>query len=202
MKKVKGPVIAAIVIILIVIVVMVVLSLKKTQANSIGDDIKPKEERGIHFGGTFDEFQYFEEETESETILSREEILSEVDKKREEFFENAPGDIIKEEDNESNMNRIKKKDTVEKPDSETMENENKEPGHASVIKFEEYSENIVLYKTESMEEAQAVAEQIEGTVLSCENGMATIQINEHVDILLERLESQGSELILFKKYLN
>ena len=199
-KKVKGPIIAAIVIILMVIVVMVVFSLRGRQVNITDDGIKLKEEHGIHFGGTFDEFQYFEED-ETETVLNREEILSEVEKKREEFLENAPGDIIREEDEETNMNSIKKiQNTEEAPDVQITEDENGEFKLDSGLKLDGYSENEVLYETTSMEDAQTVAAQIGGTVISCEQGMALIQISEHVDVLLERLEKEGSELILYRKY--
>lgn len=63
-----------------------------------------------------------------------------------------------------------------------------------------YAENEVLCNTESREEAENVAAQISGTLVSWEHNVATIRIEGSVDELLERLEQQGSSLNLYKNY--
>ena len=196
-KKVKGPLAIVAVLILVVIVVMIVLfSFRDRQIDLTDDTIKMSEEQGIHYGGTFDEFQYFEEETETETVVDVENMVSEMER---EFRENAPGDIIREEDDDK-INSMKQEQSKGQESAIIIEGEDGELEFANMIQSDGYSENEVLYETTSMEDAQAVAIQISGTVLSYEYGMATIKINEHVDTLLERLESEGSELILYRKY--
>lgn len=69
-----------------------------------------------------------------------------------------------------------------------------------VYRSQGYSDNEVLCEAESEEEAESIAAQISGTLLSWEHGVAAIKIDESVDSLLEKLEQQGSSLQLYRKY--
>lgn len=63
-----------------------------------------------------------------------------------------------------------------------------------------YAQDEVLCNADSQEEAESVAAQISGTLLSWEHGVAAIRIGTPVDDLLESLEQQGSSLNLYRRY--
>lgn len=63
-----------------------------------------------------------------------------------------------------------------------------------------YAQDEVLCNVGSQEEAESVAAQISGTLLSWEHGVAAIKIETPVDDFLEGLEQQGSSLNLYRHY--
>ncbi len=69
-----------------------------------------------------------------------------------------------------------------------------------VIQSSGYAEHEVLCDAETQEIAESIATQISGSLLSWQNGVAKIKIEESVDDLLLRLESEGSDLELYRRY--
>lgn len=63
-----------------------------------------------------------------------------------------------------------------------------------------YAQDEVLCNVDSQEEAESVAAQISGTLLSWDHGVAAIRIGTPVDDFLESLEQQGSSLNLYRHY--
>ena len=85
---------------------------------------------------------------------------------------------------------------------ETSDGDAVNPGDLGfvIIQPSGYYPNRVRCDAESMEAAESIAKQISGTVLSCEQGTAVIEITGSVDELLATLEQQGSELHLYRCY--
>lgn len=218
-------------VLVIVIGIAIVFSIHKSPEDI--SDLKVENERGeemgIHYGGDFDEFQYFEDEdtqesmsgdglTDVENQMTVETIdeglgqeIENVDKIREEFEQNKPGEVITGDlENLSILNgnlqaaEYKNETEVLSQELETApETEAVLVDDAflvSVGKSDGYEEYKVICDAESRENAEEIAREISGTLLSWEHGVATIQIEENVDELLERLEQQGSSLELHRKY--
>ena len=184
------------------------------------------DEEGIHYGGSFDEFEYLTEdeaevdetkpdnqtnkiqgdnaafETTDEAVPANENpMASMTDSNDIEAELIRQGKIIKEDDEELNQFKFDNsvgddKQNQEENQSEADANENDIP----IFDSNGYEEHQVICDAESLEEAEAIASKISGVVLSCDHGVATIQIEESVDSLLQRLEEQGSELELYRNY--
>jgi len=162
-----------------------------------------------------------EEDTMSDTISDTmtEEVYTQMlaeegDELKEEFSRNFKQDVLDEEGNvteqrrdESTTLKANQNISIVPSESEEMELDNTEFEEDDEEEFvltpmeaQGYAEYEVVCDVAGMEEAEAIAEQISGTVTEVENGVATIQISVHVDELLNQLESQGSTLKIHRKY--
>lgn len=222
--KKKVILICAIVAIILVIAVVMVIFLKPKKDSTEGLQLEGNfaGEMGIGYGGDFNEFDTsgdVDKDGAADADVEEvdvQQMVDEGEKAKEEFLNNLPGDIIKEDGNiegqkNEDANMLKpSKDIVDNNDGVTdeetpvdnVEYEENEEGELVLTPMESqgYAEYEVLCDAVDMAEAEAVAEQISGTVLEVQNGVATIQIDIHVDELLEQLESQGSTLKLYRKY--
>lgn len=225
MDKKRVIVIVSVVIVIIVVLVVIMMFWKKGSTEYSGGKLDGKaDEMGIHYGGSFNEFQY-QEETENEeesAEIDLDEVAAELKSIEEEFKKNLPGEVLKEGDEElTNGNRVSERAVVNSNSREEKESESVEAASdravvgtdapieeaegdgeitPHIIQSSGYAEHEVLCDAESQEAAESIAAQIGGVVLTCKNGVATIQIEEHVDTLLERLEQQGSSLELYRNY--
>lgn len=217
MKDKKHMIIIGIVVLVVVIgVFMTIFFLNRNKAKKIEPEGK-KTEAGIHYGGNFNEFEYITEETtgektddaEEEETVNLAEVAAEAKKIKEEFEREKTGDVILEdgslqEKNENSvaLNSVKQENDKEQ---ETSQEGNTEPvetmeGGIPIFRSEGYAEHEVLCDAQTREEAEQIAGQIAGTLLSWEHGVATIEIAGSVDDLLAQLEQQGSTLELYRNY--
>ena len=143
-----------------------------------------------------------------EDLENADEIHSRI---KEEYEKNKSGIIYGEEG--AGYETVTDLEVVQPGDSDsevdhTDENDSSETGEDAdaseisvpVFGTKGYAENEVLCDVPSMEEAESIASQISGTLLSWDDGVATIQIDEPVDVFLEKLEQQGSSLRLYRHY--
>lgn len=174
-----------------------------------------KDRIGIDYGGGFDEFDYDPEDNsetdgddwdesqsdyENAVNMTSDELKDELSRRREEngFGRKNVGaaeiNVQSDEDNTDYDDFIE--DDFEETDGAVDISE------LGIVTIESkgYSQNEVLYNAESQEDAESVAAQISGKLLSWENGVAAIQIDGSVDELLEDLERQGSSLYLYRNY--
>lgn len=226
MDKKRVIVIVSAVILIIVILVVIMMFWKKGSVEHSGGKIEGSaDEMGIHYGGSFNEFQYQEETENSEeesTEVDLDGVAAEIKDIEAEFKKDLPGDILKEDEEELEKgNRVSERSVVNSNNREEKESENigvasdravvetdvpmeeaEDDGEITphIIQSSGYAEHEVLCDAESLEAAESIAAQIGGVVLTCQDGVATIQIEEHVDTLLERLEQQGSSLELYRNY--
>lgn len=90
---------------------------------------------------------------------------------------------------------------VEEPESSATDDSDEDRSDIRPIKSNGYKEHEVICDAQSQEAAKSIADEISGTLLSWNNGTATIQIEESVDELLDRLEREGSNLELYRHYI-
>lgn len=217
MKDKKHMIIIGIVILVVVLgVVMTIFFLNRNKTKNIESEGK-KTEAGIHYGGNFNEFEYIPEETtgekaeyaEEEETVNLTEVAAEAEKIKEEFEREKPGDVILENDspqgkneNSAALNSVRQENNKEQ---ETNQEGNAGPvetmeGGIPILRSEGYAEHEVLCDAQTREEAEQIAGQIAGTLISWEHGVATIEIAGSVDDLLAQLEQQGSTLELYRNY--
>lgn len=216
-KKKMIIIIGAVVGILMVVVAIICVSAFALRANKA--EISPVEganlagEMGIGYGGDFNEFdtdmeESDEEEVYEEEVPTKEEMEEEGERIRKEF-EESKSESITDENGNIREDRGDEFGSLKKPENtlESSENVDGEPAMGEdgeivlpVFDSEGYAEHEVLCDAATWEDAEKIATQISGTVLSCENGVAIIQIEGSVDELLEELERQGSELQLYRNY--
>lgn len=176
------------------------------------------DEAGINYGGNFDEFQYISEETSSEESDSEERQSADekserqennsVVEKAESTFSGNENDVVSMPDEKELEERLIEQGEIIpdeefnqiRPENSSNPGETNDDDDIPIFKSDGYEEYQVVCEAESYEEAEAIAAQISGTVLSCEYGIAVIQIKESVDSLLQRLEDQGSNLELYRNY--
>lgn len=167
----------------------------------------------IYYGGDFDEFEYQtgDSDEDNEKPMDKEERQKEIENLKEKAVKDAKkeisiepevreevtvileddGNIISEDSTEEATGDVEEAEGV----SESGEFEKKIP-----FDLNDYEHDKVIFVAETREEAEDVAKQIGGTVISYEKETAIIQISEDVDTLLQRLESQGSSLVFMRKY--
>ncbi len=218
MRDKKQMIIIGAVVLIIVVLAVVFLFVRKGSGEKLEtqqiDGVANR--MGIDYGGDFNEFEYQseEEEVSTEETVDVDE-LKELDKKQQEEFEkNKPAGLTTGDEDSNNSNAVKKElsqlesaqgqaETSETVEENTAEDDDGTEGadvSVQVFSSNGYAENEVLCDAASMEEAEAVAGQIDGTVIEYQNGVALIKIKENVDDLLARLEQQGSSLELYRNY--
>jgi hypothetical protein len=219
MKGNKKVIIIGGVVIAAVVIAGVVWGVHRNNNSDIEFNAKTnKNEMGIHYGGSFNEFQYFDEDStedndekessliseitdsinsDNEELSDDEQISEELSKIAKEFEENAPGINIDDIESSNNVGNIASINADINSDNYSGDNDDIDN---LMLEPDGYAENEVLCDAETMEEATQIANQISGTVKSCENGVAVIQIEKNVDTLLDELESQGSSLRLYRNY--
>lgn len=205
MKDKKHMVIAGVAVLAVVLVAGVAVMHGKTgrSMDSDSDLLSSELKNGIDYGGTFDEFQSMHEEDELETSDSDEMVAEEIKKlkksrtgdvfKGENLTKDTPVkvDTVSYENNEEQENVEEVSDTVENELELTDMTAHRSSG---------YAEHEVLCDAQSEGEAEEIANQISGTLLSWKYGTATIQITDSVDEFLERYEQQGGDIKLYRKY--
>lgn len=184
------------------------------EAEEFGDGIGAGDELGIHYGGSFDEttgtYRDGHEPDVSErgpgndsddiSGIESEETPDEMLKKMKEA---AEGDIYEEA---GSKDRIVLYNSDSAEDLELTEAVDIDENEAVVrmddfgYEIDGYAEHEVICDAGSQEEAENIASQISGTLLSWNEGVATIRIEGSVDELIERLEQEGSNLMLYRKY--
>ena len=211
MKKKQIIIMGIIVLIVIILVAVLVIFIQKGKGPNI--DITTQEDlserMGIDYGGSFNEFDTDVEPGDDTEGPTEEELQKQTKQIQEEFEANLEGDVIDAEGNvkgnvegkkDSSFSSLKpSKDATNEHEAELEYDEENNMG-LPVFDNSGYAENEVLCDAATWEEAEEIAKQISGTVLSCENGVATIQIEGSVDALLENLEKQGSTLELYRNY--
>lgn len=201
-------VIAGVAVLAVVLVVGVAAGRNLSTARSIAkEDVKSSElTHGIHYGGNFNEFQNLtKQDSESDDFeLEPEETKESLIKEMEEAEKNNPGDIYGEEGG-----KIRQRDDLFEGEApaleENTEEEIDETGFTGSVDIpvytsKGYAEHEVICDAQSQEEAESIASQISGTLLSWKNGVATIQITDSVDIFLEQYEQQGGETKFYKRF--
>ena len=101
MDKKRVVIIVLVVVFIIAIVGVVMIFRKKDLGKVDGGRINGNaDEMGIHYGGSFDEFQYQEEEDlEKESAeVDLDEVASETARIEKEFEKNKPGEVIKDDE--------------------------------------------------------------------------------------------------------
>lgn len=212
MKDKKHMVIAGVAVLAVVLVVGVAAGRNLSTAKSIAkEDVKSSElTHGIHYGGNFNEFQNLtkqdsesdnvEPETEESLIKEKESLIKEM----EEAKKNHPGDIYGEEGG-----KIRQKDDLLEGEAPALEENTEEEideteftGSVDIPVYTSkgYAEHEVICDAQSQEEAESIASQISGMLLSWKNGVATIQITDSVDRFLEQYEQQGGETKFYKRF--
>ena len=231
MDKKRVVTIVLVVVFIIAIVGVVMIFRKKDLGKVDGGRINGNaDEMGIHYGGSFDEFQYQEEEEKEDlekesAEVDLDEVASETARIEKEFEKNKPGEVTTDDEELSGTgDRVSARAAVSGSGSKREEKESENIGKISdrsesgqnvpdesgeaddggdighIIQSSGYAEHEVVCDAETQEMAETIAAQIGGTVLSYQNGIATIQIEENVDTLLERLEQEGSSLELHRNY--
>ncbi len=183
---------------------------------------------GIDYGGTFDEFNYNPDEkddiemegddledTQSDegdyAEMEPNELLAELRKQREleggGIKRNRSAQTNIPDSNSSEAARAKSDDStnddfVDNYDDFEDDGEAVDISELGIVTYESkgYAQDEVRCNVDSREEAENVAAQISGTLLSWDNGVATIKIEGSVDEFLEKFEQQGSSLHLYRNY--
>lgn len=127
-------------------------------------------------------------EREKSRIIPKETVKGKINISQTDKSEPEVGDIIEGLANEENS----EDDTVSEGEVYHMD--------VPVFHSNGYAEHEVICDAESQEEAEQIASRISGTLLSWQNNVAKIQIEGSVDELLEQLEQQGSDLMLYRNY--
>ncbi|MCH5248806.1 MAG: hypothetical protein J1E98_02680 [Lachnospiraceae bacterium] len=176
---------------------------------------------GIGYGGHFDESANntgMDQESDGEDYdeigekddgeLSEDDIEADLARVKEEAAKNREGIFYGEEGKsygEVDLYKPKASDSSDNTTGESYSEETDEEANLNelgitIYDTKGYAENEVICDAQSMEEAESIASQISGKLLSWNNGVAIIQIEESVDEFLERLEQQGSSLELHRHY--
>lgn len=176
------------------------------------DKVDMEGDLGIHYGGNFDEAtgtyrdgyvpDTAEQRADADIDEAEKDVVNETpEEKLKKFDEAGEGDIYGEEDSKD---RIVLYDNNSVEDSEVPDavdiNEIVKNVEDFDYEADGYDEHELICDAESLEKAESIASQISGTVLSWNEGVATIRIDGSVDELLERLEQEGSNLMLYRKY--
>lgn len=136
--------------------------------------------------------------------------LLEQSMKDKESYKNGKGtpdyDYINNEENavperQLVLNEYDPSLEVDDSESSATDGSDEERSDVRPIKSDGYKEHEVICDAQSQEAAKSIADEISGTLLSWNNGTATIQIEESVDELLDRLEREGSNLELYRHYI-
>ncbi len=161
----------------------------------------------IFYGGSHDEFADTGQEDDENTLNSGEkdnEINETEIKSPKEIIEESKnmyeGDIYNTDDADPSGAYLQVAKTNETDNTGNDESADDEENVIQLKDSDGYEEHEVICDAASEEEAEDIALRISGNVISCNNGVAVIQITESVDALLERLEQQGSDLKLYRKY--
>lgn len=185
------------------------------EAEEFDDGIGVGDELGVHYGGSFDETtgtyrdghvpdvseQGSGKDSDDILDIEAEETPAERIKKMDETA--TEGDIY---EGVGSKDRIVLYDNDSAKDLELTEAVDIDENEAVEImddfgyETDGYAEHEVICDAGSQEEAESIASQISGTLLSWNEGVATIRIEGSVDELLERLEQEGSNLMLYRKY--
>jgi len=208
--KKKTMIIGIAIFLILIITIIIVLIVKNQNSYTVNPDFEADTQMGIHYGGDFNEFDTSvadeeERELQKQAEEKRETFKKEVEEGKREFLESKKDIVIDENGVEiegASKEQIGKIEVVvsdEAPEIELNEEGEYEVASPSFA-TSGYSKNEVLCEADTMAEAEEVAAQIKGVLLSYENGLATIQIEGDVDELLADLESKGSELVLYRKY--
>lgn len=131
-----------------------------------------------------------------------EEISSEIERIKEDFNQNKQGDILNHNAQENEVTLVKQAEMKQFDSVESDEEAEADMNLLGipVIQSSGYAEHEVLCDAETQEMAENIAAQISGSLLSWQNGVAKIKIEESVDDLLLRLENEGSDLDLYRRY--
>ncbi len=129
-----------------------------------------------------------------------EELSAEVERIKEEFNQNKQGDILSHNAQENEVTLVKQAEVKQSDTMNSDEELDMNQLGIPVIQSSGYAEHEVLCDAETQEIAESIATQISGSLLSWQNGVAKIKIEESVDDLLLRLESEGSDLELYRRY--
>lgn len=143
-----------------------------------------------------------EEQTDSEYGRDKtpEELREELEQQRREQGFGATMHGSTDKNALNNIDDAFYDDFVDDDFEEADETADSSEAEIVAIESTGYAEHEVLCNTESREEAENIAAQISGTLVSWEHSIGTIQIEGTVDELFERLEQQGSSLGLYKNY--
>jgi len=174
---------------------------------------------GIGYGGSFDEFAHYEKEPvpgrpETPEPEWMDAEATDLQKTADELMESINSGeidgILYDEKNEalgesSASFKPNASDQVENAPEDSGEDEPDLEADAEelgipILKSKGYFEDEVICNADSQAEAQTIASQISGLLLSWDNGVAIIQISGSVDDLLKQLEQQGSSLELYRHY--
>lgn len=189
------------------------------KAEEFDDGIGVGTELGIHYGGEFDEFADISEDDESGDMPEENQVENAFIEKLErgdfEVSESGKADLMKildehqkeldeadfgKKDEDSRENAVLYNDVDSLQEGTNAETSGTEKMGDSMIETDGYAEHEVICDAGSREEAESIASQISGTLLSWDYGVATIQIEGSVDELLNQLEQQGSNLLLYRNY--
>lgn len=177
---------------------------------------------GIHYGGDFDEFGNYHNNPDSPEAAD-----PEISEDESADPEKTPKELLSEMDTENIKRRIMSEEnniplgSIEEYAPDTLDSdvsgsdrnrtdnsgieilhsgEIKDVSDITVSESKGYYNDEVVCDAASQEEAERIASQISGTLLSWDNGMAVIQIKSPVDEFLEQLEQEGSDLQLYRHY--
>lgn len=187
---------------------------EELELTGVGDEL------GIHYGGSFDEFadaseedvesdasgENWEDDVLEESLESgnfeisesgKEALKKTLDERRKELGE---ADLTGQNGNARDKIELHNSADSLPEGTDIEKNEGTEELGNLMLETDGYAEHEVICDAESREEAESIASQISGLLLSWDYGVATIQIEDSVDELLDRLEQQGSNLVLYRNY--
>lgn len=212
--------IGILIVAVIIIVTVIIINRKKvSEITEFNTDKNYSDEMGIHYGGSFNEFitNPYDQETEEsqkendfQTKEDAESFLKEEHAKIESIRE-AQKDVNEAQREAANLDGFMEQDGTVPSGTELPAEEAKttnENGETEIVisgdwkvQMDGYEKHQVVCDAIHMGEAEDIASQIGGKVLSCEGGTAIIEITKDVDELLAELEKQGSDLKLYRKYI-